>query len=173
MEEKSYTSDMEEQELETEYQEEENENDTEAMEMSRLLRLYDLLSDMKMEVMLSEYEEEPVLRIWPEACGEELDCYLRYHFWSADQGVFLLEAMVPMEPFKEDETKILKLCMEHNRESLTSTVYPEEGRLYLRMVYRESGTAVDEASIRAFLRELVEEWEFFSALREKDMEHVH
>lgn len=135
-------------------------DDLEAMEISRLLQLHDLLYKMKMEVMISEYKEEPILRIWPKVGNEELDCYLRYHAWNLDKGIFLLEAFVPMAPCPEDEMETLIQCMKYNQESLVGTLYPEEGRLYLRMVYREAGIPIDEERMQEFLKDLVEEWEY-------------
>lgn len=155
MSDKSYEIDREELE-----QELEAEDDFEAMEISKLLQLHDLLYKMKMEVMISEYKEEPILRIWPKVGNEELDCFLRYHTWNLDKGIFLLEAFVPMAPCPEDEMETLAQCMKYNQDSLVGTLYPEEGRFYLRMVYRESKSPIDEEEMKGFLNDLVEEWQY-------------
>lgn len=135
-------------------------DDFEAVEISRLMQLQDLLSEMKMEVMISEYKEEAVLRIWPKVGDEELDCYLRYHAWNVDKAIFLLEALVPMAPCPEDEMETLAQCMKYNQDSMVGTLYPEEGRLYLRMVYREAETPIGAEEMQEFLDELIEEWEY-------------
>lgn len=151
--------------MEEELEQIEDENDgLEAIETERLMQLQDLLMDMKMEVMVSEYEEAPVLRIWPKAGEEELDVYLRYHLWNADEGIFLLEALVPMGVWIKDEAAGLALCMKHNRDSLLSTAWLEDERFYLRLVYRESGYPIGREEMGAFLRDLAEECQYFRLL---------
>ncbi len=137
--------------------------DFEAMELSKLLQLQDLLLEMKMEVMVSEYKEEPVLRIWPTAGDVELDCYLKYNMWDIDKGIFFLEAIVPVAPCPKEEKEILDLCMKYNKDSLVGKAYPEDGLLYLRMVYREYKTPIDKEDFQNFLKDLAEEWEYLES----------
>lgn len=147
----------------TEEQLEEGLDDVVLLESMRKMQLEELLKEIQQEYSEAWFDEEPALEIWLMDGDEEITCYLRYHMIDVDRANFVLEAVVPMEVM-EDEEKAALLCMDYNKRSLESVAYSDEGRLFLRILYKEQGTPIDEDEFYEFSCEIKRQWELFHVM---------
>ena len=157
-------TELEEQsEPEEQTESEEGPDDIMLLESMRKMQLQELFDTLEQEYSEAWFDEEPALEIWLTDGDEELTCYLRYHMIDADRSKFVLEAVVPMEVM-ENEEKAARLCMDYNKRNLESVAYFDEGRLFLRILYKEQGTPIDEGELYDFFYEIKRQWELFHVM---------
>lgn len=139
-----------------------------AIIVQRLMQLEGTLDEMQQECLLVPRKDEPALQLWMDVNGVEVICYLQYSIWNLDEGGFVLEAVVSLDRVYEDEREAEALCADYNRKSLLSTLYPEEGRYFLRLTHKEQGEPANEDVLRVLLEDIVGEWELFQAVTMDD-----
>ncbi len=131
-----------------------------AVVISRTQQLVDILDGMQQENLLVLYEGRPAIQLWMEIDGEEVNCYLRYSLMDANQGKFVLEALVPLNVCA-DEAVAAELCMNYNRDRIITTLFWKEERFYMRACVKEYDIPETEKNIRMLLDDIASEWEIY------------
>lgn len=139
------------------------EADHATVELMRLLQLENLLDKMQVECVQTAMNDEAALRVFLNSKEDEISFYLNYHAIDIDSGSFILEAVLPMSVL-EDKTKAAEFCMNYNTDSIASTAYWKEGRLFLRLILKELELPVDERALADFFEEIKHEYAVFSIM---------